>query len=519
MKKSLPALLLSLILLVNCLYVPGFADDAATTEATQETEDPNFTETLPDLAQDAQAPKTDNVFGSVGVLNGCRSLDGQMPLAGSNRKLDTAQSAIIYERNTGTLVYAYNPDLKLAPGALSKIVNALVVMERVEDLDTVVTVQAGIASRIPGGANSIKLKSEEQLTVRDLLHCMILQNAADAAVALAEYVAGTRATFVDMMNQRVKQMGCMSTTFTDVHGVGSGAQYTTARDMIRIMMAAVDNARLNELLATQSYEVPATNLSEARKFKSQNYLMETTVVPKYNYKQVTAGFASYSETNGASVVCTADNTKDSKGNRNPTGLNLVCVVMGATRQFDTNKSWVVLNYGNFDEMVALLEYAYKNFKTYRVIYKGMSIEQLPVTGANNDVVGVADVDIDTVLPAKAKMKNLITNVSVRDGGLTAPIEKDEVIATVELWYQASCLAEAQLLAQESVRTAENSGLTVYSALAPKTEGARSGFSKAVLVICAVILVPVISYLIINSLLRRRAKARRKKRRQERKRSK
>ena len=147
------------------------------------------------------------------------------------------------------------------------------------------------------------------------------------------------------------------------------------------------------------------------------------------------------------------------------------------------------------------------------------MEQLPVTGANNDVVGVANVDIDTVLPSKAKMKNLITNVSVRDGGLTAPIEKDEVIATVELWYQSSCLTEAQLLAQESVRTAENSGLTVHSALAPQAEGARSGFSKAVLVICGVFLVPVISYLIINSLLRRRAKVRRKKRRQERKRSK
>ena len=148
MKKSLLSLLLALSLLTGCLVVPAYADTTAATDTTGETEDPAMTETLPDLAQDAEAPRTDYAFGSVCILNGCRSLDGQMPLAGSNRKLDTAQAAIVYERNTGTLVYAYNPDTKLPTGTLSKIVTALLVVERIENLDAVVTVQEGIASRI-----------------------------------------------------------------------------------------------------------------------------------------------------------------------------------------------------------------------------------------------------------------------------------------------------------------------------------------------------------------------------------
>ena len=511
MKKNLPALLLAAVLLLNCLCLPAFAETTAS-DPTETTADPNFVETLPDLAEDAQAPKTDFAFGSVSILSGCRSLDGQVPLAGSNRKLESAQSAIIYERNTGTLVYAYNPDLKLAPGALSKIITALIVIERVEDLDTVVTCQPGIASRIPGGANNVKLKSEEQLTVRDLLHCMILQNAADAAVALAEYIAGTRATFVDMMNQRVKQMGCTSTVFTDVHGVGSGAQYTTARDMIRIMLTATENERMKTLLATQTYTVAATNMSDARKFNSLNYLMETTIVPKYNYKYVTSGFANYSENNGASIVCTADNSTDKKK-----GLNLVCVVMGATRQFAEN-GWTVLNYGNFDEMVTLLQYAFNNFKVNRVIYDGMTLEQIPVSNGNNDVVGIAMENIDSVLPSKVQMTNLIRDVSVVNGGLTAPVQKDDLIATVELWYRNCCVLETRLMAQEEVRTATDSGLTVYSALAPKQDDGRSGFSKVVTIICAVLLVPAISYLAINSYLRSRYRAQRRRRRQSRRRS-
>lgn len=508
MKKSF-CLLLVLALLAGCLPLSALADE--TTMSI--TEDPALTEPEPDLAQDAQAPQTDYAFGSVSIFNGCRTLDGQVPLAGSDRKLPSAQSAIVYERDTKTLVYAYNPDAKLAPGALSKIVNALIVLERVQDLDTVVTCGAGIASRIPGGAVNVKLKSEEQLTVNDLLHCMILQNAADAAVALAEYVAGTRNTFVDMMNERVKQMGCINTVFTDVHGVGSGSQYTTARDMVRIMMEATDNERMFDLLSAQKYEVPATNLSDARKFASQNYLMETTIVPKYNYKYVTSGFASYSENSGASIVCTADNSTDKKK-----GLNLVCVVMGATRQFDADKSWVVLNYGNFDEMVTLLQYAFNNFKVNRVIYDGMTLEQIPVSNGNNDAVGMAVENIDSVLPSKVQMTNLIRDVSVVNGGLTAPVQKDDLIATVEMWYRNCCVLETRLMAQEEVRTATDSGLTVYSALAPKQDDGRSGFSKVVTIICAVLLVPAISYLAINSYLRSRYRAQRRRRRQSRRRS-
>ena len=212
------------------------------------------------------------------------------------------------------------------------------------------------------------------------------------------------------------------------------------------------------------------------------------------------------------MVCTADSSTDTKQ-----GLNLVCVVMGATRQFAEN-GWTVNNYGNFDEMVALLEYTYKNFKVNRVIYEGMTMEEFPVSGGSNDAVGIADVNIDSVLPAKAQMKNLIRNVSVVNGGLTAPLKKGDLIATIELWYQNSCMMEAQLLCQEDVRASADAGLTVYSALAPKAEGERSGLSKAITIICAVILVPALSYLLINAYLRGRYRARRRRRRQARRRS-
>ena len=139
--------------------------------------------------------------------------------------------------------------------------------------------------------------------------------------------------------------------------------------------------------------------------------MQNKIVTKYIDDRVTSGFASYSADTGASIVVTADNTETA----GVTGMNLVCVIMGATRVFASN-GWQVTNYGNFDEMVKLLGYAYNNFLVHRVIYNGMSLTQLPVAGGETDVVGVANVNVDTVLPSKARMANLIRNVSARDGG-------------------------------------------------------------------------------------------------------
>lgn len=503
-KKAYLSLLLALATVISILPLPAAAEETAETTETVMTQ--------PLIPQETEAaPETDLAFGSVCILNGCRTLDSMVPLAGTDRKVNTAQGVVVYERTTGTMVYSYNPDMKISPGSLAKLITALIVIERIENLDESVTVPAGIAGRIPGGAQTIKLKSEEVLTVNDLLHCMIMQNAADAAGALAEIIAGNQRSFVDLMNQRVLQMGCNSTQFGNVHGYDNVDQFTTARDMARFMLEATKNEKFCQLIADQSYTVPANDQSEKRTFASQNYLMETTIVPKYNDRRVTGGMGSYAETCGASVVCTADNTTEKKQ-----GLNLVCVLLGATREFREN-GWSVTNYGNFDEMLELLDYVYNHFKVNRVLFDGQALEQYPVAGGECEVVGVPHVSIDSVLPAEAQMTNLIRNRHVNNGGLTAPIAKDERIGTIEIWYRSSCLMEAELFALNEVREFGKNGLTIQNGITKK-DGESSGVTKYILIGCAIVLVPVVGYLAINAYLRKRLRAQRRRRRKGRRRS-
>lgn len=438
-------------------------------------------------------------YGSVCILNGCRTIDSFVPLDGTDRRLDSAQAAFAFERNTGTLVYAYNPDAKIPLGGLAKLVLALVTLEYC-DISEVLTVANN--SRFPTGQVHVNLKNEEQLTVEDLLNCVILGNASDACVVLAERVAGNSEAMVTLMNNRVRQMGCTSTNFANVYGGDSGSAYTTARDMARITIECSKNDKLMEILGGQTYTVPATNRSDERLIESTNYFIYSKNINKFYDERVTGGFQSMSPVNGAGLVWTA----------NYHNMDMVFVVLGCTRQYYEN-GWQVKIYGNFEEGQSLMNYVYNNFKATRILYNGQSLKQFNVTGGDCDVVAEPHLDLDSVLPSDAHMDRLIMEYT--DKGLTAPITKGDMIATVEVWYRNTCLHEAELYAMQDVRTSSNSGLDVLGGA--DRSGSESRLSRYALIFCLVVLVPVGGYLGLNYVLRMRRRAKVHRRRELRRR--
>lgn len=490
MKRRFYSIIMLASMLLSCFTPAVRAEEIPETEETvQQTE-----AEIPQYIN----PQTDLPFGSACVLNGCRTIDGAFPLAGSERRLESAQAAFCFEKRTGTVVYAYNADMKLSPGGLAKMVTALIVIERC-DPEEVVTVSSRNISRLPPGSQNQKLKDSEQLTVKDLLHCLILAAANDAAVALAEHVAGNQESFVSLMNQRVAQMGCSATEFGNVHGLDNAQQFTTARDMARIVQEATRNETFRNLFKETEYIVPATNRSGERKFQSQDYLVDAKNVQKFYDNRVTGGMQSSSTASGASVAFTSTYHD----------MDLICVVLGATRQLYDN-GWQVKVYGNFEEALELLNFVYSNYKSNRVLYYGQALKQYAVAGGECDVVLAPHMDIDSVLPNDVQMDNLI--MYYKDTGLNAPIEKDKMVATVQVWYRNSCLMEAELYAMNEVRAAANAGAAVLGG-ADRDTG-ESVFARYVMIGSAIILVPMIGYLTINALLRsrRRKQMRRRARR-------
>jgi D-alanyl-D-alanine carboxypeptidase len=198
-------------------------------------------------------------------------------------------------------------------------------------------------------------------------------------------------------------------------------------------------------------------------------------------------------------------------------MELVCVILGATRTYMEDPSWMVKSYGNFNEMNDLVQHIYDNYKVNRIIYEGQALRQFSVAGGESQVVGQPTVDIDSVIRKDVQINNLNFRYSVQGGGLNAPVAQNQKIATVEVWYRSSCLMEAELFAMSDVKPVMESGLTIRGNEAPGGED-RSGFVGVLTGICLVILVPAVVYLVYNNYRRMMARKQRRRRSANRRRS-
>ncbi len=481
------------ILLCLCLAVQSLPFSAAATEV-QPTEENSFT--LP--------AATEPEFGTVCVKKGCRTIEGMVPLAGMDRKVDTAQAAFLYEVNTGTVVYSLNPDTKMAPGNLTKLVNAVVALQTMDMSDTVIVPPE--INRLPAGSHHYDLRKDEELTVRDLVHCMLLFSANDAAVALAIASSGTLQAHATKMNAWVESIGCTGTQFTNVHGLDTSECTTTARDMVKIYLAAIEDEDIKTVMGTASYTKPATNKNEQSSFRTHNYMMDEGIIQDFYDDRVIGGMQSNNKVYGASAVIMAEDNN----------MQFVGVILNAVRVTQPGKDWVVISYGNFNEMTDLLKLGFGGFKNRRIVYDGMAMSQFTVAGGECDAVGQAVVDVDSLVPAGAQMDNLIMNFKVKDGGLVAPIKKGDLIATVQVEYRGSVMTEAEVYAMGNVDRADNNGVTIHSTVSRNNAG--SGFLSTLGTVCVIGLGLAAAYLAFNAYMRNRIRARRRKRRADRRRN-
>lgn len=486
--------LLCLVLAGQCLIFPASAADSS---APTEAQTPVSMEQV--ITAAAKVP-----FGQVCIQNGCRTINGMVPLAGLEPKFQTALAAFLYEYNTDTVVYAYNPDTKLPPGNLAKVVTGIVALKYCK-MDDQVTIAEGIKGRLPVSNLTMKLTNNEVVTVRDLMHGLLLTDANDAAVALAEHISGSRQSFVPLMNEWVKSIGCTGTEFATVHGVDGAASVTTARDMAKIVREACRNPDFAEAFSAATYNVPKTNVTDKeRALKSMNYLRDDSTITQFYQKRVTGGVVSYEATSGACIVTTAE-----QGD-----MRYIAVLLGCNRTFAEN-GWQPTYYGNFEEMAEMLKFGFNDYKVNRIVYDGMSMSQFSVSNGECNAVGQAEVNIDSVVPVSAQMKNITVNFDT-DGYLTAPISAGKRIATVELWYRNSCLAEAEVFAMGDVKTVEQTGVTIHSASDKMKAGSK--FWSVIGTIVSIAVGLAFAYLGLNAFMRARKRAIHRRRRAERRRT-
>ena len=166
----------------------------------------------------------------------------------------TAQSAVIIEEPCGALLYGDNVHQRLAPASLTKVATALVTAERA-DLSEIVDVQVdGAELAVTTDSTVMGLEPGQQLSLRDLLYGLLLPSGNDAALAIAEHVGFTTTAFVDLMNDKVEQLGLSDTHFTNPHGLDELGQYTSAFDIAMLGRELIRQPELAAIVRTTTYQ-------------------------------------------------------------------------------------------------------------------------------------------------------------------------------------------------------------------------------------------------------------------------
>lgn len=503
--KKFPVIhyLLVLLLILQLTMVPAFATEAEqlpVPEGESETvaSDPlGSTETLP---LPTETISSQNVGGDASVSNGCHSINAVNPLIDTNDMLiEEAGAALMYELNSGTLLYGYNIDQKMYPASVTKIMTALIAIEN-GNMDDIVTVSDSVvAARDPDGSNA-DLEAGEQMSLRDLVYCLMVASANDAGHLISEHIAGSTEAFVDMMNAKAQELGCTGTHFANPHGLHDEDHYTTARDLAKIMLAALEHELFRDVYSTKVYVVPATNKCEERRLLSTNYMIEKTLVDHYYDSRVVGGKTGFTTPAGRCLAAVSESGD----------MKLLTVVLGGTTELN---QYGVVVYGSFGVTGDLIDLGFENYTTAQVLSKDAMLSSFPVSGGENDTQAVVKDPISTVVPSDMPVSQLRYEFILDDGNLTAPVSAGQSLGLVRVWYQAKCLAQREIYASIDSPVKETVAVT-DPAIENNPAQKDSNFWQYVLIAILIVLLLIVIMLLISVLRANMLRSRRRRRRNQ-----
>lgn len=401
------------------------------------------------------------------ALNGCRGVDGAKPYLGNSNLIENVQSAFLYEVNTDSVMYVSNGDLPQYPASLVKIMTALLVLENAS-LDSTVTVTQEALDSVSSDAISANLLAGEQMTVENLMYCLIVKSANDAAAVLAEYISGSQEAFVTQMNARAAELGCTGTNYVNPHGLHHPDQVTTAKDTCRVLLEALKHDQFRTFFGTVRYTVPATNLSEERLISTNNFLTNSEDVAIYLDTRVTGGRTGVTSEGFRNIASIAQSGS----------MEVICIVMGCKSTMLENSSKVDI-YGGFPETTQLLNYAFEGNTVRQIIFRDQIIRQQSVLNGDNDLFIAAKEDVFAVLPEHYTLDDLSMQYHEASDMTQAPILEGQNLGTLQVMYGDACIAQTELYAAGNVAVAA-------SKTGNYIEPARNGFSWWI-----ILLIPVL----------------------------
>ena len=331
----------------------------------------------------------------------------------------SCKSAVLMEASTGEILYATNENEPLPPASVTKIMTLLLVMEAIEakkiNYTDMVSASENACSM---GGSQIYLEPGEQMSVEELLKSVVIASANDAAVTLAEYVAGTEEVFVEMMNQKAADLGMENTNFENTNGLDDTTEnhVTSAKDIAIMSRALIKYPKITEYSSiwmdtVRNGEFGLTNTNRLVRF----------------YKGATGLKTGSTSKAGFCISATAERD----------GMTLISVIMGSPSRDERNNS-----------AVALLNYGFSNYTLFSNTEK--ECVQIPVIKGKSRICKAEENAFYAVINKKYSGA-VERSVEINDS-VSAPIKKGEQVGTVTYSINGKVIGTTQILAIETIET-------------------------------------------------------------------
>ena len=398
-----------------------------------------------------------------------------------------ADIVLLASMDDGTILLSKNSGKRTPPASLTKIVTASLVLQNCHDMNEIIEAdEASIADIRGTGSSNANIQVGEKMSIKDLLYCLLVQSANEAANILGTRVAGNIKDFVKMMNDYVESIGCKDTHFVNCHGLDDEEQYTSAEDMLIITLKALEYPEFKEITSTVKYTVPKTNMSGERNLYTTNWMMNSGH-PSYYYEYVSGVKTGTTSRAGRCIISTA--SKD--------GYNYIGIVMGAKNE-DSDENEALL------ECKKIFQWAFENIKLSTVVSTNTTVRVVDVNLSfqADHVRLVPEKDLTLLVPtgndAGSVMLKVIEEKTPKS--INAPVNKGDVIGKAQVLYADEEIATVNLVASESV--ARSPLLWFISII-------KSALSSTVFkLILLIVLALVIAYIILIVRYRRKKRRRR-----------
>ncbi|RFU69174.1 D-alanyl-D-alanine carboxypeptidase family protein [Bacillus sp. V59.32b] len=338
---------------------------------------------------------------------------------------ENAKSAILIERDTGTILYEKNSNEELPPASMTKIMTMVLIMEAIDKGELTLKEKIRTSEYAASmGGSQIFLEPGEEMTVEQMLQGIAIGSGNDASVAMAERLAGSEEEFVEQMNQKAKELGLKHTKFQNATGLPEENHYSTSHDMAIMAKELVKYEMITKFTGT--YEAYLREDTD-KKF----WLVNTNRLVKFypGVDGLKTGF-----TNEAKYCLTATAKKGD--------MRVIAVVMGASSPKERNA-----------QVTKMLDYAFSQYMAHPIYKRDVALKQAKVSKGNRKTVTGVTSEPISILTKKGGNPKDFTQKIILDKDLKAPIKQGDQIGTLKFFKDGKTVVDSPIVAKESIDSA------------------------------------------------------------------